>query len=225
MFTLSEEKIDHIFTELGNNYPVFAINATNRWGALKQYMTSDFTSLVTIMISSLTRAKLVAPVCERLFAVANTPQSMLNFSEPELAQLLFGVGDATRKARNLLSTCRDLVEKHNGAVPNDKAALLNLKGVGNVTASLVLTLVFNEPDLPLDRDSHRVLTRVGLVNTANKRIATVEANMRVPQKYKVVGHEWLAQHGREVCTTYAPFCEGCFLADTCRAYVTGQSIM
>lgn len=225
MFKLSQEAIVDIFEMLSAAYPEHAINSKERWGYLKQYMTSDFTALVTIMLASVTRAKRVVPVCEELFKQVRTPQDVLALSHEQLVELIKGVGDSARKAHNLQAMCQQLVDKHGGAVPNDKEALLALKGVGTITASIVLSQVFNNPDLPLDADCHRVLARVGLVNTANIKIASAEANVRVPDEYKHNGHEWLGQHGREICTKYAPFCEGCCLADTCRYYVTGATIM
>jgi endonuclease III len=177
---------------------------------------SPFTLLVAVVLSAQATDAGVNKATPALFALADTPQKMLNLGEERVTELIRTIGLFRTKARNLVALSRILVERYEGAVPRDRAALEALPGVGRKTANVVLNVAFGEPTIAVDTHIFRIANRTGLA--PGKTPLAVEAGLEAitPAKYKRYAHHWLILHGRYVCKARRPDCPDCVLADLCR---------
>jgi endonuclease-3 len=154
----------------------------------------------------------------RLFAVANTPAKMLALGLDGLTDHLRTIGLYRTKAKNLLETCRLLIERHGGKVPGDRAALEALPGVGRKTANVVLNVAFGEPTMAVDTHIFRVSNRTGLAPGRTPLEVELKLLQRVPAGYLVDAHHWLILHGRYVCQARRPLCAQCPVTRWCDAF-------
>jgi endonuclease-3 len=155
-------------------------------------------------------------VTERLFAKYSTPQDFLSLSEEELAEEIRGLGLYRNKSKNILQTCRILVEQYQGKVPEKREALEKLPGVGRKTANVVLSNAFNVPALAVDTHVHRVSNRLGLADSKNPLETEKQLTRKIPRKEWSIAHHRLIWHGRRICSARNPKCEICDLAPYCR---------
>ena len=119
------------------------------------------------------------------------------------------------KARNIIATCRALIDKHNGAVPHDRAALEALPGVGRKTANVVMNIAFGEPTIAVDTHIFRIANRTGLA-PGKTPLAVEEKLLKVtPPEFRLHAHHWLILHGRYVCMARKPHCAECLIRDLC----------
>ncbi len=176
---------------------------------------STFELLVAVMLSAQSTDKAVNKATEGLFAVANTPQAMLDLGEDGLKAHIKTIGLYNSKARNILATCAILLDRHDGRVPGSRAALEALPGVGRKTANVVLNIAFGEPTIAVDTHIFRVANRTGLA--PGKDVREVErALLRVvPEAYRQHAHHWLILLGRYTCTARRPRCSRCPVRDLC----------
>jgi endonuclease-3 len=160
----------------------------------------------------------------RLFVLAPNPVRMLALGEERVTELVRTIGLYRTKARNLLATCRILVEQHGGRVPRDRAALEALPGVGRKTANVVLNVAFGEPTMAVDTHVYRVSNRTGLA--PGRTVQQVEERLleRVPARWGEHAHHWLILHGRYVCTARAPRCESCAVRGWCDEGRLGKAV-
>jgi endonuclease-3 len=151
----------------------------------------------------------------RLFPAASTPQAILALGEEGLKDYIRTIGLFNAKARNIIETCRLLVERHGGEVPRDRAALEALPGVGRKTANVVLNTAFGEPTIAVDTHIFRVANRTGLA--PGKTPLQVEQKLLrvVPAAYLKDAHHWLILHGRYTCKARKPACPECIVRDLC----------
>ena len=177
--------------------------------------SSPFELLVAVILSAQATDKGVNLATRRLFPVANTPQALLALGPDGLASYVKSVGLYPTKVRNILATCRILLDRHGGEVPRDRAALEELPGVGRKTANVVLNSAFGEPTMPVDTHIFRVAHRLGLANGANPREVEDELLRRVPTEYLLDAHHWLLLHGRYTCVARKPQCPRCPVVDLC----------
>lgn len=177
--------------------------------------TSVFELLAAVLLSAQATDAGVNKATKRLFALAPTPQKMLDLGVDRVTELIRTIGLYRNKAKNLLATCRILVEQHGGEVPRSRAALEALPGVGRKTANVVLNVAFGEPTMAVDTHVFRVSNRTGLA--PGRTPLEVEAGLlkRVPAKYRVDAHHWLVLHGRYLCTARAPRCGACAVRTWC----------
>jgi endonuclease-3 len=152
---------------------------------------------------------------ETLFAAADGPAAMLALGEEGLKAHIRTIGLFNSKARNILATCRLLLERHGGAVPRDRQALESLPGVGRKTANVVLNTAFGEPTMAVDTHIFRVANRTGLA-TGRTPLAVEKGLLKhVPAEFLKDAHHWLILHGRYVCQARRPRCGECPIADLC----------
>ena len=179
-----------------------------------RYLT-PFELLVAVILSAQSTDKKVNEATERLFAVANTPQAMLKLGEAGLKEYIKTIGLYNTKAANILKTCALLVERHEGMVPRDRAALEALPGVGRKTANVILNTAFGESTIAVDTHIFRVANRTGLA--PGRTVRAVEEGLLavVPGEFKRDAHHWLILHGRYVCTARKPRCSECPVRDLC----------
>jgi endonuclease-3 len=177
--------------------------------------STPFELLVAVILSAQATDKSVNLATRRLFPVASTPQAMLDLGIEGLAGYVRSIGLYQAKARNIIATCRILLEQHAGEVPADRASLEALPGVGRKTANVILNTAFGQPTMAVDTHIFRVANRTGLA--PGKTVRAVEEGLlrRVPQEFMQDAHHWLILHGRYVCKARAPDCPGCPIADLC----------
>lgn len=176
---------------------------------------TPFELLIAVILSAQATDKGVNKATEKLFKVAATPQAIVNLGEPGLKEYIKTIGLFNAKARNILETCRILLEQHGGRVPDTREALEALPGVGRKTANVILNTAFGEPTIAVDTHIFRVANRIGLA--AGKTPLAVEMQLmeNVPEAYRHDAHHWLILHGRYVCTARRPRCPACLIRDLC----------
>jgi endonuclease-3 len=176
---------------------------------------TPFQLLVAVILSAQATDKGVNLATATLFPAAPTPEAMLSLGEEGLKAHIQRIGLYQTKARNILATCRILLEKHGGQVPSDRAALEDLPGVGRKTANVVLNTAFGQPTIAVDTHIFRVSNRTGLA--PGKTVLEVEKKLlrHVPAEYRQDAHHWLILHGRYVCKARKPDCSACVIRDLC----------
>ena len=176
---------------------------------------STFQLLIAVILSAQATDKSVNAATRSLFADAPTPQAMAALGEDRLSAYINRIGLYNTKARNVIATCRQLVEQHGGEVPNDRQALEALPGVGRKTANVVLNTAFGEPTIAVDTHIFRVANRTKLA--PGKTVLDVEHKLLkvVADAFKNDAHHWLILHGRYVCKARKPECWRCAIADLC----------
>jgi endonuclease-3 len=171
--------------------------------------------LVAVILSAQATDKGVNLATRKLFPIAGTPRAMVNLGEAALSETIQTIGLYRNKAKNVIAMSRQLIERHGGEIPHERAALEALPGVGRKTANIILNIVFGEPTIAVDTHIFRVANRTGLA--PGKNVAEVERalNRRVPPRFRRHAHHWLILHGRYVCKARKPDCRGCAIADLC----------
>ncbi len=151
----------------------------------------------------------------KLFAEANTPDAIHKLGLRKLKTYIKTIGLYNNKAKNIIETCRILIENHDGEVPRDRQTLESLPGVGRKTANVILNTAFGEPTIAVDTHIFRVSNRTGIA--AGKNVNEVEQRLLrlVPGEFKKDAHHWLILHGRYTCTARQPRCDACIIYDEC----------
>ena len=176
---------------------------------------TPFELLVSVVLSAQATDKSVNAATEKLYREANTPQGILALGEEGLIAHIKTIGLYRSKAKHILETCRLLIERHGGEVPQSREALEALPGVGRKTANVILNTAFGQPTIAVDTHIFRVANRTGL--SPGKNVVEVENNILkfVPEQYRRHAHHWLILHGRYVCKARKPECPTCPIRDLC----------
>jgi len=176
---------------------------------------SPFELLVAVILSAQATDVSVNKATRRLFPLANTPAAILALGEEGLTPFIQSIGLYRTKARNVIATCRILIDEHGGEVPRTREQLQALPGVGRKTANVVLNTAFGMPTIAVDTHIFRVSNRTGLA--PGKNVDQVEQKLMkvVPPIYRHDAHHWLILHGRYTCTARSPQCWNCCIADLC----------
>ena len=177
---------------------------------------SPFLVLVSCILSLRTKDETTLPASERLFKLAETPQKMLHLTPAQIEKAIYPVGFYKTKARSILGICKDLIEKHNGRVPDDIDTLLTFKGVGRKTANLVLTEGFGKLGVCVDTHVHRISNRFGYVKTATPEETEWALRKKLPQKYWIEYNATLVTWGQNICKPISPLCSGCPIKSFCK---------
>ena len=177
--------------------------------------TNPFTLLVAVALSAQATDKGVNKATRALFAVADTPQKMLDLGEEGLIEHIRTIGLYRNKARNVLKLSRILVEEYGGEVPSSRAALESLPGVGRKTANVVLNMGWGLPTQAVDTHIFRVGNRTGIAPGKDTLAVERAIEDNVPAEFQHHAHHWLILHGRYVCTARKPKCEACLIAEYC----------
>lgn len=177
--------------------------------------STTFELLIAVILSAQATDKGVNKATARLFPIANTAKGILDLGEAGLKQYIKTIGLYNSKAKNILQTCRILKEKHNGQVPEERAALEALPGVGRKTANVVLNTAFGHPTMAVDTHIFRVANRTRIA--PGKTVLEVEKKLLrfVPSEFLKDAHHWLILHGRYTCIARKPRCGSCILEDLC----------
>lgn len=177
--------------------------------------TTPFELLIAVILSAQATDVSVNKATARLYPVANTPQAIYALGVKGLSEYIKTIGLYNSKAKNVIETCRLLVEQHNGEVPQTREALEALPGVGRKTANVVLNTAFRQIAMAVDTHIFRVSNRTGLA--PGKNVVDVEKQLLkfVPKNYLMDAHHWLILHGRYVCVARKPRCGSCRIEDLC----------
>jgi endonuclease III len=177
--------------------------------------TSEFELLTAVLLSAQATDVGVNKATRKLFPVANTPQQILDLGLEGLESYIKTIGLFHSKARHLMETCRILVERHGGKVPDTREALEALPGVGRKTANVVLNVAFGQPTMAVDTHIFRVSNRTGLAPGKTPLAVEQQLLKRVPPAYAVDSHHWLILLGRYVCLARKPQCYRCAVSTFC----------
>ena len=178
--------------------------------------STPFELLVAVTLSAQATDVGVNKATRRLFPVANTPGKILALGEEGLKKYIATIGLFNAKARNVIATCRILVDQYGGEVPRSREALEALPGVGRKTANVVLNTAFGEPTMAVDTHIFRVANRTGLAPGKNVREVEDRLLEVVPAEFLHDAHHWLILHGCYVCKARKPDCPQCVIRDLCR---------
>ena len=191
------------------------LKAANPHPVTELEYTSVFELLAAVLLSAQATDVSVNKATRKLFPIANTPQALLDLGLERVERAIQTIGLYRTKARNLLETCRILIEHHGGEVPRTREALEALPGVGRKTANVVLNVAFGQPTMAVDTHIFRVSNRTGLARGKNPLAVEKALERRVPAAYAVDSHHWLILHGRYVCQARKPRCWECAVAAYC----------
>ena len=177
--------------------------------------SSDFELLIAVLLSAQATDISVNKATAKLFPVANTPVEMLALGEDGIREHIKTIGLYNAKAKNIIATCEILIEKYAAQVPEDRAALEALPGVGRKTANVVLNIAFGHPTIAVDTHIFRVSNRTGIAPGKNVLEVERKLNRFVPDEFKLHAHHWLILHGRYTCVARKPRCGSCVIEDLC----------
>jgi endonuclease-3 len=177
--------------------------------------SSPFELLIAVILSAQATDKSVNLATRKLFKRANTPEKILALGEADLQEAIKTIGLYKTKAKNILATCRLLIENHGSQVPRKRDELERLPGVGRKTANVILNTAFGEPTIAVDTHIFRVSNRTGIA--PGKTVLEVELKLlrHVPMEFRHDAHHWLILHGRYICKARKPECAICFINDLC----------
>jgi len=177
--------------------------------------TTPFELLIAVILSAQATDVSVNKATRRLYPVANTPSKIFTLGTEGLEDYIRTIGLYRTKAKNVIETCRILIEQHGGEVPRSREALQALPGVGRKTANVVLNTAFGEPTIAVDTHIFRVSNRTNIA--PGKDVDEVERKLIkfVPDAFRHDAHHWLILHGRYTCVARKPQCWNCIIADLC----------
>jgi endonuclease-3 len=178
--------------------------------------TNPYTLLVAVVLSAQATDTGVNKASASLFAIADTPEKMVNLGEAKLTQYIKTIGLYRMKAKNVIALSRALIAQHKSQVPHDREALEALSGVGRKTANVVLNVAFGEPTIAVDTHIFRVANRTQLASGKTPLEVELKLERVVPEQYKLHAHHWLILHGRYTCIARKPRCPVCVVRDLCR---------
>tara|TARA_Y100001934_G_C12355885_1_gene778127 strand:- start:768 stop:1406 length:639 start_codon:yes stop_codon:yes gene_type:complete len=191
------------------------LQSTNSNPKTELQYQSNFELLVAVVLSAQATDISVNKATNKLFKVANTPDSILKLGERSLKIHIKTIGLYNSKAKNIMALSKILADQYGGEVPSNRKALESLPGVGRKTANVVMNVLFGVPTIAVDTHIFRLSNRTGLAKGKNP--LEVEKNLmrRVPPKYLKEAHNWLILHGRYTCKSRNPKCSECIVRDLC----------
>ncbi len=178
---------------------------------------STFELLVAVILSAQATDASVNLATRRLYRQANTPGAILALGEDGLKDYIRTIGLFNAKAKNIIATCKVLLDKHDGEVPSTRANLEALPGVGRKTANVILNVAFGQPTMAVDTHIFRVANRTGLALGKTPLIIERKLLKSIPEPYMLHAHHWLILHGRYTCKARNPNCPECIVRDLCRS--------
>ena len=203
---MNRDKRQQIFTRLreANPHPTTELAYGN-----------PFQLLIAVILSAQSTDVGVNKATKALFKKVKTPATLLKLGEDGLKEYIKTIGLFNTKAKNIIKTCALLVEQHGSKVPEDRAALETLPGVGRKTANVVLNTAFGQPTIAVDTHIFRVSNRTGIA--PGKNVNEVEQRLLrlVPEEFRQDAHHWLILHGRYTCVARKPRCQSCIISDLC----------
>jgi len=195
-------------------YEIFSrLRAANPHPTTELNYTTPFELLIAVILSAQATDKGVNKATDKLFRAANTPEAILALGEEGLKAYIKTIGLFNTKAKNIIRTCRILVEKYHGEVPDDREALESLPGVGRKTANVILNTAFGHPTMAVDTHIFRVANRTGIA--PGKTVLEKKLLRFIPKEFLHDAHHWLILLGRYTCVARKPKCGECIICDLC----------
>jgi len=176
---------------------------------------SPFELLIATMLSAQCTDARVNLVTKDLFKKYKSPEDYLKVLQEELGQDVFSTGFYNQKSKSIQACCNQLIEKHDGEIPEDFEALTKLSGVGRKTASVVAGNAFGIPAIAVDTHVIRITNLLGFMNTKDAKKIEAQLKELLPEKYWINFTHWIISHGRKVCIARRPKCLECILIDYC----------
>lgn len=203
---MNRDKRQQIFTRLGEHIQ-------NPRSDLEY--NSHFELLISVLLSAQATDVSVNKATAKLYPVANTPAAMRELGEDGVREYIKTIGLFNSKAKNVIATCKILIDQYDSQVPDDRAALEALPGVGRKTANVILNVAFGHPTIAVDTHIFRVSNRSGIA--PGKNVLEVEKKLLrfVPDEFKMDAHHLLILHGRYSCIARKPRCGSCVIEDLC----------
>ncbi len=203
---MNKDKRQEIFTRF---------RAENPKPTTELKFNSNFELLIAVILSAQATDVGVNKATDKLYPVANTPEAIFALGIEGLSDYIKTIGLFNTKAKNVIATCKMLVEQHDSIVPEDRAALEALPGVGRKTANVVLNTAFGHPTMAVDTHIFRVSNRTKIA--PGKTVLAVEKALLkfIPAEFLVDAHHWLILHGRYTCLARKPRCGSCIISDLC----------
>jgi endonuclease-3 len=191
------------------------LRANNPHPTTELNFSSPFELLIAVILSAQATDVSVNKATDKLYPVANTPKTIYALGIDGLTKYIKTIGLFNSKAKNVIETCRILVDTHGSVVPENREALEALPGVGRKTANVVLNTAFGWPTIAVDTHIFRVSNRTKLA--MGKNVDKVEEKLVkvVPAEFKIDVHHWLILHGRYTCIARKPRCGSCIIEDLC----------
>ncbi len=203
---MNKDKRQEIFTRWRNANP----HPTTEL----EYNTT-FELLIAVVLSAQATDISVNKATKILFKKANTPEAIIKLGEKKLKEAIKTIGLYNSKAKNVMATCRLLVDKYNSEVPDQRADLESLPGVGRKTANVILNTAFGQPTIAVDTHLFRLGNRIGLAPGKTPLAVEKKLLRTIPKEFLVDAHHWLILHGRYICLARKPKCNECLIADLC----------
>ena len=204
-----KDRTKKIFKLLRNEYPEVEI-------ALEFY--NPFQLLIATILSAQCTDERVNVVTKDLFKKYKSPKDFFNVSNEELEKDIFSTGFYHQKAKSIKACCKELIDKHNGEIPADFEALIQLPGVGRKTASVVAGNSFGIPAIAVDTHVKRLSNLLGFIKSEDPEKIEFRLKELLPEKDWVASSHLLATHGRKICVARKPKCVECVLGDLCPSY-------
>ena len=177
--------------------------------------SSPFELLISVILSAQATDVGVNKATAKLYPVANTPETLLALGVDGLKAYIRTIGLYNAKAENIIKTCRMLLDRHGGQVPQTREELEALPGVGRKTANVILNTAFGEPTIAVDTHIFRVANRTGLAKGKTPLEVERRLTRLTPEEFRQDAHHWLILHGRYVCKARKPLCDECPIFDLC----------
>ncbi|MGZ8433655.1 MAG: endonuclease III domain-containing protein [Candidatus Binatia bacterium] len=176
---------------------------------------SPFRVLISCILSLRTQDATTAKASHRLFAVADSPQAMVELTAKKIEKLIYPVGFYKTKARQIREMCQTIIDRHDGKVPDEIDELLEFKGVGRKTANLVVTLGYHKPGICVDTHVHRISNRWGYIKTATPEKTEFALRAKLPKQYWIEYNNLLVNFGQHLCRPISPMCSNCPVKKYC----------
>ncbi|MEL7198096.1 MAG: endonuclease III [Pseudomonadota bacterium] len=209
---LDDNQIGEVYQRLSKAMPGRTKNAKGPKG-----QPDAFRSCISCMLSAQSLDRNTAAATKALFRLAKTPEEMLALGDTEIAQAIKPCGLYNNKTKNIRKFCKALLEEHGGVVPDTRARLMSLPGIGRKCADIVMSFTFGKDVIAVDTHVHRVCNRIGLTDAKTAEKTAQQLEERSPDWAMADGHFWLIQFGKRVCRARIPKCDICVVSDLCEA--------
>ena len=214
---LEPDKVEAVYERLRAAMPGRTRNAKGPKG-----QPDAFRSCISCMLSAQSLDRNTAAAARALFALAKTPEAMLELDDRDIAAAIKPCGLYNNKTRSIRRFCEALLAEHGGVVPCTREELMRLPGIGRKCADIVLSFTFGQDVIAVDTHVHRVCNRIGLTEARTADRTAQQLEERSPAWALRDGHFWLIQFGKRICRARAPRCDACPVSDLCEWYAVNR---
>ncbi|WP_239806251.1 endonuclease III domain-containing protein [Croceicoccus hydrothermalis] len=218
MALIPEAEVETVFRRLADAMPGRTSDAKGPKG-----QPDAFRSCISCMLSAQSLDRNTAAAARALFRLAETPEEMLRLEDAAIVDAIRPCGLYNMKARNIRAFCTALLDRHGGTVPDTRAGLMALPGIGRKCADIVLSFTFGRDVIAVDTHVHRVCNRIGLTDAKSADRTAAQLEERAPDWAMHDGHFWLIQFGKRICRARSPLCERCPVVNHCLWYETHRA--